>query len=470
MQQITPPFSPEQMRQFIAQAHRDGILSKEPLPNQAAVAKISKLALQWMQSMSLLPVQTLSETMFSAICRTSCYRMLSLLLIHDEKIRTKYFKWVLLGNNPIEIFVRFPREADILWKVKFGQKTGSFSREFITIDEGQIKILVNNVWRAYPDGMEPVVHDAFEECGFIPWDSLEIAHIDAKNNTTNPIDTSCPNWWYRLPRFQTVARTAYLKNLGLPLDYPKDSWVFSVMASRKQKGLDLDFSHSFIVAAIPEGERYVLYPFSKFRLSPIEDEWDRLCDITNTQPARIGYPDPAILFPLDQLAATSWFIEPETGASLMEFIGEQIQEGRKGNLVLQFAWENCANWSQMIANRLFGETIPNFFTTFILSAEPSREPMRSLIGRVREGPRALQPFWILFFSKLLGWHRGVWVEENGVKVFKSVATSTFSKRYEINLPASLHVMIENGNVPGTLQMGYRRREILNEAKVLRARL
>ena len=72
---------------------------------------------------------------------------------------------------------------------------------------------------------------------------------------------------------------------------------------------------------------------------------------------------------------------------------------------------------------------------------------------VRMVPERFQGKMLKLLELMLGSHRGIYINENGKRVFRSVWSSPFTKHHMMYHPSALHQRIINKEIPGIVTFG-----------------
>jgi hypothetical protein len=411
---------------------------------------LSKQALAWKQKISFQKVFHLCESdilNLTELCQAN--PLLAKEMETNDKVRVEFFKRVLRDHIPVNVVLQFPETVEELRRLRLQQTIGRFKSPLLFVENGKLLTLIDHAKVSIKEFLlwakSGGKWDIFESGIHLGWDQSQISCFE------KPVDSLKERWWEALPVYETVPKEVYQTRVGLQ-GTPNGSWIFTIAADRATPGYDLNTSHGYLEVAIPCENDYFIYPFGKLPTKKPQGTYQNVVYITNTELARIHYPDH--YYSYRQIARSPRILTPEQGHLLMKLIGEKIQQGRDGNLIIQFGWDNCAMEVQRLTYKIFPAQPQNYYTTHILKAQPAKDPLKTAIAKVNQAPKWLQPLLIYLISASLGWHRGRYIWQNNQWVYRSMITSPFARTCHTNIPARLHVMIEQGRISGTLRMGY----------------
>ncbi len=466
------------------------------------VNELEGLAVEWKKHYKLYQDTSISDSEREKLREASRYPKFSKLVKLDPAIRNQFFRWVIRDNNPVDTFVQFPSTCYRLKAALLSGRIGRFSREFqyVAKEEGrkvfrlpfqvqtadggletrQISILDDHRLVTLRGGLQLTIRQAInifrrknnetgnlEFMGFsgiTNWDSLKLGWLNPETGTHELIDVDHENsrWWEQLPVFETVSAAEVRRRFGVDVMGP-GQWLAVAKSTRECLTLDIDRSHGYfeILVPNPAGEGYRLYPMGKFAKEFPKSIIEKFFFVTNTVESRIEYPDENPFYSHRQHASAPFVIENDQGLELMEMIRKDLKAAREGNVVFQFAWENCAWWPQERLENLLGKKeeeedgrVPNFFVHSLLESRPQVQPLKSIFKFCRILPECLKKITVKIVAFILGSWRGMWVEENGKRVFKSMKNSRFRKECKMYHPALLHHRIQEGLIEGRVTLGH----------------
>lgn len=122
----------------------------------------------------------------------------------------------------------------------------------------------------------------------------------------------------------------------------------------------------------------------------------------------------------------------------MESIRKDILKARNGSLTYQIESENCAKWIQdKLEEHLGSERVGDMFRIAMLDTEPPGAAA-GLFAMLRLLPNEWHSPVLSVLHYIIGAWRGVWIEENGRRVWVSITTTRFWQDKVCYLPAVIH--------------------------------
>lgn len=479
----------------------------DKLQENADVAELVDLATEWKKSYPLYEDKTLSEEEKAKLQKASVYPEFVKLLKNNAPLSTFFFKWALRDNCPVDAFVEFPAVTERLKQSLVSCRVGRFidgqperfkllhytpplkkanegpsyiekhvELPFGIEEDGKVRVerisilderrevkLKNDDTRTIKQILDSFAakNDASGDLemfgeGIRVWDMQDLRKIDLSEKNKD--------WYKQLPVFEKIGPEAVSKRLGLDLEEVRRSraegkWIAIVKASRESNTLDVDKSHGYFEVLLPTDDgKYQVLPFGKYARHWPESALKKLLFITDTVEARIEYPDQNEFFSQRQQAFAPKIIKHEDGIELMENVRKELFEARKGNIVFQFGWENCAWLWQKVMDKTFGPKrfggpIPEYFKAPLSKARPLNPVLKRILNVSRVFSGKLQNLVVRIIEFfLLSW-RGTYVVENGKRVFKSMASSPHVRKLEMYHPSMLHERIKSGEIPGRITFG-----------------
>jgi len=469
--------------------YRSGALSPEDSPDFTRYGKMKLLAEKWKRDVKLYKDTSLEPHEIKKILKVCRYTKFTDFVINYPEKRVDLFKWALRDNNKVAPYIEFIETCAKLKKCYISIRLGRFARKMLKFERSpkkDLKILMEGKYVSILSGEEKVTFakgwtltvnqvfavfqqvnsdpwreanlEFFEETGITNWNGYELGRIIPETKKIEHIDVLKKEWWKQIPIFETLKKGQLMQRLGLK-DLPDGQWVFVIKASRAVEKLDLMNSHGYLQVAIPTDDgKYHIYDFGKFPLDFPLTMSSQVGFFGNTVEARIACPDCNAFMTIRQHAGYPRIYSPEDANKIMTKIGQDIQKGRDGNLILQFSGENCAFWPQQLFESMFGKTFPNIFRVYVPLAEPSVEPLHTIFNFVRLMPKFSQPLFILLCQITFFAWRGKYIKnEKGEKEWMSLWTSLhFQQEYRhlLYVPPLLHKKIEQGELPGVITMGH----------------
>ncbi|CRX39446.1 hypothetical protein [Estrella lausannensis] len=482
---------------------------KKPEPDSDAFSKVSELAKGYKEKLWQFAGddKNLHEEDLKRLKEVACYPQFVRMLEKDPVLREEYFSATIRYLNPPDVYIEYP---ELSKRLKASYICGSIGRfaynvplkisvqgaersKTVTMpfDGMEFSVLDPKATVIFGDGHQNTVEAIFKDMynknygpgdyyftgpnGFIRWNYHKMASYNELKQEWEPVNLTQPNWWENLPEFETLTKEELKKRFDLKRDIQDGEWVVVSLAAKQNDRLRIDDCHGYCEVAIPKGDgTYGYYPFGKYATRFPQGALEFLSFVSNTVPAEIVYPDPNPSYSgIRQQAAHPRIVSEAKGRKYLEQIRTDIQKGREGNLVFQFAWENCAYTVQDWADRAFCKKgacnqTPHLFIAPLVDAG-AVEPLDSLIGIFKDLPQGMQDALVGTTASLLGSARGLVIEDdNGKKVKKSVEKSPFHQGFEldgnkvyhhIHLPSQLHRQIKKGKLPGVIWSGFQRMQI-----------
>ncbi len=290
--------------------------------------------------------------------------------------------------------------------------------------------------------------------GITKWKPLEWGGAEYMNEENG-------RWWEQIPAHETLDLDTIKARYGIK-DVNDDQWIVVAKSTRESCSLDVSRAHGYFEIMVPKGTgEYDLYPFGKFAKKFPSSAIQQFLFVTHTVESAIEYPDENTFYSHRQKASAPFAIDEDKGVELMEMIRKDVVEAEKGNIVFQFGWENCSWWPQKKLEELLGKKeeedngkVPNLFVAHMLDSRPKDPVLSFIFTSCRILHKKLRQVATRVVAFIMGSWRGMWVEENGKQVYKSMLRSEFTKNCQTYLPPMLHQKIENGDVEGAVTFGH----------------
>lgn len=474
-------------------------------PSQDDLDELEKMLTAWKEKYALYQDTSISLTESDKLAEATTYPKFFKLLKADRGLRNQFFRWVIRDNNPVDTFVQFPSTCMRLKSALISGRIGRFANHFqyvrkvsgqkefclpfqvqekgrlqtknisILNDAQRVNLRGNlnlsireiiNIFKRKNDDPGKLEFVGIE--GIANWHSHELGYWDpdAESYQRVNIDEENSRWWEQLPKFDSLSMEEVRQRYGTNVLLP-GQWVAVAKSTRESLTLDIDRSHGYFEILIPDEVNggYLLYPMGKFAKEFPKNIIEKFLFVTNTLESRIEYPDENPFYSHRQHASAPFVMSTEQGLELMEMIRKDLKAAREGNVVFQFAWENCAWWPQQRLEDILGAEgaedreegggeVPNLFIDKVLKSRPKAQPLKFIFAACRTLPKCVQNTVVKIVALFLGSFRGMWVVEAGKKVFKSMKNSQFKVNCEMYHPAMLHQRIQNDSVEGTVTFGH----------------
>ena len=457
-------------------------------------------AREWKKGVKLFEgadLTELDEEKLEEVCR---YPEFVNQLEGDPKLRELFFKWIIRYNNPVRQFVEYPERCQRISQVYLAQRVGRFAGEHFKIqtrekepgidekvltlpfellsEKGDLEVkdvsildeskvlTLRGGYQASLDKIFAVFNrkeknqgdfEFFGDQGIINWNSHYHAWKNAEGGYKG-IDYLKERWWEQLPVFEVISKEELEERYEL--DVEEGNWVGVAKSTAESLDLDVDRSHGYLEVAIPIGnDEYQILDFGKFAEKYPDKALDYVTFLANTFRSHLEYPDSNEFFSQRQHAAAPFELTPEKGRELMVEIQRTLIRSEEGNLIFQFAYENCAWWPQHVFKKILGEDCPNFFYEKALNAKPSHPLLGSMFRGIRKAPKVLQKPLLNAVETLLVPWRGVYVIKRGRLEKKTLAKTPFGKDQKMWHPGALHQRIKSGTIKGVVYFGHQLEKI-----------
>jgi hypothetical protein len=305
------------------------------------------------------------------------------------------------------------------------------------------------------------------------WNCCLLGPYNPTTGKVETIDLKKDEWWKALPESTIPLTKAEMQQRYNQLSDLKDGeWVLLIHGTRKTPDLSIVGCHGFPEVAIPDKDgKYHIYSFGKLAavypggykgwgiISEILNTMALLFFLADTVEARVYCPDENIFYCFRQHAV--WLMKLagiDDQKKLMDLLRDFLIRGLEGNMVFQFGWENCAFFPDDLIRKLFEAKpeikLPNFFKVSIFDLNLP-QPFKIMFDIISFFPEAIQTFLTNIVELIVLAWRGLEIEENGKRIWKSISNSPFSTELKNILPAFLPQQVCEGTIPGTVWYGAR---------------
>lgn len=446
--------------------------------------KLLSLATEWKSKQPLYSDRTLTPRDLQKINETACYPKFCRLLVGDDALRERFFKWMIQDNNKVKPFIEFPAVCARIESVALSMRLGRFAGEGLSIkkknarkeirlpffdgtkarnisilDEdkivtlnGDYQLTIKNIFEVFRDKkIRPGKLEIFGIGGITNWNTHELGWWSPSKNDYERTDLSSHDWWKDLPVLEILDKEKVEKKYQVSLD--KNEWVAAIVSTRSYPIINLEESHGYMEVAIPDEKgSYQIVSFGKFASVYPNGTWELLTFLANTVIGRIAYPDENTFYSNRQQAFYPVLLSPEEGAKMMGHIKEDLLKARQNNVVFQFSGENCAYWAYSIVQK--SKPLPNLFKIYLLDVQPINPALAIVFSLFRSLPKIIQRPIINGFDRCLGSHRKIVVIENGQPLLKSLMRVPTRNEQSVFIPALLHNQIEESKIKGVVAYGH----------------
>lgn len=437
--------------------------------HDSLVEQVYQLAADWKAAQNVFYGDGFSSEDVRRLREVSRYPAFVERLSADADLREKFFQWTIRDQVNCEVFIQYPALRERLMNAYLTTRIGRFggkllliqrlvqdhaSRKIVTLqfegndvnilDEqravtfrGNYRMTIKQALAIFAAKMQRVGDLEFFSNGINNWNSHLLAWWDADAKEYHQVDVGRSAWWKELPILEALTLEQAQKRYGAHLD--GQEWTLAVNATRTTRTLNPDASHAFVEMVIPmTAGQYAVYPLGKFATTYAGSLFDSLKLFTATLRATVAYPDENIFYTHRERARRNFALNPNEGMRFMESIRRDIVKSRTGSFTYQIESENCAKWIQDKMEEQFGiERFGDLFRVAMLDTEPPGAAA-SLFALLRRLPRTCHSPVLSVLHYMVGAWRGVWVEDNGQRVWVSITTTKFWQDKVCYLPAKMH--------------------------------
>lgn len=452
-----------------------GGMDRLMLKDQPQFLELRDYAVAWKAEQAAFSDSNLSQLEERRLRQTARYPAFVALLTENSALRERFFKWVIRDGVDADVFVEYPALREKLEHAHLPSRIGRYGgrqlriqkqvqngivRKIVTLpfegkdinilDEqrsvtlrGDYRVSLRDVFATFRSKLEKVGDFEYLADGITNWNGHLLAHWDATQKEYQAVNMNRAGWWKQLPVMEKLTLRQAQRRYGKHLD--GQNWNVAVNATRTTRTLDPDASHAFLEIAIPTAAgNYEVYAMGKFATTYAGSLFQSMSLFTATLHATIAYPDENIFYTHREHVRQSFAITAEEGFQFMNTIRRDIVKARAGTLTYQIESENCAKWIQDKLHQLLGmERVPDLFRIAMLDTEPFG-PARAMFAVLRRLPSALHSPVLSFLHLLIGGWRGIWIEENGQREWRSLTTTQFWRDKVCYLPAVLHQKLAAG--------------------------
>jgi hypothetical protein len=259
------------------------------------------------------------------------------------------------------------------------------------------------------------------------------------------IDFNDPHWIKQLPLSSVKSLKEVNQHYGVSLT--QGNWLFVYRATRETADLSAGKRHGFLEVVIPRDDgNYATYPFGQYPDDFPFGLFASIAFIDATSYSSIAYPDDNINYPHRQHAFVPIPISPEEGLAVIESIRQDLLKSRNNNLIFQTRYKNCAYRVQKTSKKILSCQTINPYKIKI-----SQTDTFAFIDKL---PKKFQAVSIALLDTILGASRGITINQNGKKVFKSTSLIPESEKKFIYQPGWLHEQVLSGKLPGRVYAGH----------------
>lgn len=463
-------------RRLIALAYRTETI-KELNANSSdnQLEKLKNSAEKWKRTQHNLPSTFLSERDHGLLIQSTFYATFLALIEQDPDLKDKFFIWIIQDHNDPAAFIEYPSICEELSKCNLQQRIGRIpgvglqilyeiyqgkvqkiltlpfdGRHLSILDpnleielKGSYRLKLAEIFSQFSHKEIDVGNVEYLATGITNWNIHYLGYWDANMQKYQSIDMKNDNWWNELPEFEILTIKEVEKRYGAPIQ--GKPWIVSAAATRQSFNLDLENTHAYLHVAIPqENDTYRILNFGKFGFKYPKCMLEKMLTVCVTQTATIAYPDENVFYSNRQTVFHPFVMTEYQALKVLQSIRQDIIQSRSGNLVYQIHADNCAMWTnEKLAAQLGEDGVPDMYSMPMWNTEP-KGFLGLLFKFIRKLPDPLQVKMLTICHFPFNSWKGVWVEEENGKIWKSLTSAPFWKNGLVYLPALLHYKKELG--------------------------
>lgn len=461
--------------------------------------KLVEIAEVWKKKQHIYADNALNNREIKRLKQSGVYPEFIDLLTTDDHLMNTFMKWIIRDNINPTPFIEYPASQELISKSHLSGRIGRLGGEQLKVQKigieqweqklltlpfegkdhsildtksiivfpGNLGLTVEEVFDVFKHKNKTVGELEFMADGIVSWNVHRLGRWQVHLGDWALIDISQRAWWRQMPVFEKLTKEEAVNRYNRRLDDVQ--WVVAACASRGSKTLDYNSSHAHIEVAIPTGENeFSIYNFGKLATYFPGSVFDSMTFFCTTTLATVAYPDENVFYTHRQHANFAFTVTPEEGFRLMDAIKEDIQKSRDRNFVYQIESDNCAKWTHETLVKALGEKrVPNLFVMPLLDSEP-KGLVNHIFKFIKTLPTGAHVPVLTLLHKPLGASKGVWIHENGQKIYKSLDNHEFWKTGKVFLPAMLHKQKELELVHGFIP--YAHSELLHTPSVRKSNL
>ncbi|NGX57924.1 MAG: hypothetical protein K940chlam3_00825 [Chlamydiae bacterium] len=422
---------------------------------------LGEMARRWKEKQDVFRLQFLTQYDEERLKFAAQYPLFVDLVLEYPSLQENFFSWVLRDDNPVDVFIEFPGITEWIITSDLSNRLGRVGdqvrlekihgekhvtikfegkRESILDPEkmiefrGGYRLSLNQIFEVFSQKYFEVGNlEVFSE-GVTNWNSFKMGHWDEDLKDYVLIDFIKDDWWNQLPHFETITKKQAEERYEIPIT--DGQWIVSAHATRGNINLSYEKTHAFVQIAVPTDRgSYKIYDFGKYGMNFPRNILEGLKMFTQTMLAGVMYPDENVYYTDRQHGYYPVHMTPEEGRNLMQLIREEIFNCFAGRRVYQIESDNCARWTFELFAGVLGEgKLPNLYQMSLLDCEPGG-PIQKLFYLIKKLPKWLHAFSITRLHYPIGAWRGIWVNTNDGRAWKSLSNHKFFETAEVYLPA-----------------------------------
>lgn len=379
-------------------------------PDPEILKSLTALAIKWKGKQIIFRDSTLSEEQLKRLNELASYPEFAKLLLKNEKETVRFFKWSLVNNLSVQVFVEFPGLAERIDHCHLKGQIGAFKGEGLQYHEVDGKKDVTLLFEGKPvsildpetkikfsSGTVLKVREVFSifqrkkidesyltmfKDGIYDWDPNRIAPRGKSKEGLVKVDLTSPDWIKQLPMLKRLSLEEAKELTGLDCD--GKSWVLTAVAMRQAKSFNTLGSHSFIRLLIPigDGSYDLTYGFGKFPDPYVQNSLHSLSYLFQPKKGTLQYPDHNETHTGRDRLEKHFLMTDENGNKCLESIRRGFLRAEKGDLPYQVLSDNCTDWVVKKIRKFIGEEESHLFDIQFNELEPDA-PLSALMKVLR---------------------------------------------------------------------------------------
>jgi hypothetical protein len=423
------------------------------------------------------------------------YKEFASLLKKDEALRGHFFKWAIRDAAPVDVFIEYPDVAFRLKSCYIAARVGRLAEKTLRIEEKNgekdlklrfedknwFTVLDEKKEVTFKNGVSVSMKKIFEtlasknhKAGFVEFFEKGIENFDTRRfGSYEPSpkflgvfgkgfkfkekDLQRDDWYKNLPVIETLTKDQLESRLNRKLE-ENCPGVYMVRSTTEADCLDIQKTHAFLEVAIKDKSgHFKLYSFGKsprnFPLTSLGGLWF----LTNTVTGEVEYNDTNDFFSQRKHGIHPIVCTEDEIKMLMSRMKTEIEKARRGNLVFQLCWKNCAHWVDETGKFVFEERYTEKFKTRFSDLAPTNPFLKSVIEKIDGLSKRGRIFWLMISFFLFTW-RVKCIHEGGCLKLDGVAGTPFAYTDKNNdifnyCPGRVCHDIEKGEIEGVVFSG-----------------
>ncbi|MCB1149343.1 MAG: hypothetical protein KDK48_04190, partial [Chlamydiia bacterium] len=418
-----------------------------------------------------------NEAEVRKLCKN--YPKLVQLLEQSPKLKNAFFTWTVRDACETDIFAQFPATFTLFEKCALGSSfwyTGG-GRLRIVRQENKAKVQIpvvlqegrRHVWvwssrkitlpKGHQTTMAAIFKDLrarnkkwpdyiFSKRGIENWNISEWSELGPQGKQVR-WGLEKDRWFRQLPRMETLTLAEAKKRYGEEID--GTNYGFSLRATQKTPGMDIDRTHSFVEMLIPDSAGgYFTLQLGKFTRVLPQTFSELIGLIGDTVPASIASHDPNGYYNWRYQTWVSLVLNEQDFLEVAETLRTTIDEALAGKMPFSIYANSCSEWSQRMFNTaraLVGKEPVDYFTVPLAAATPSASSMAAIVNFINLWPLDYQPSITRLCLMAFFPMRAMTIKEGGYLYKERVFGSSAWREGSFKNPGKLFADQRAGKVP-----------------------